>query len=275
MQSWRDSILTSDSSFQVSGWLSTPIMLHSGPASVIERPWHGWRVSVGYVPLDMAEAAVLASCTDLLGDRWMDVSPPAPSLVAVRATRWPARASGDENLIDWPWVSHSTFWAYERALAWLKQADKAWVNQPDAAFGSWVAVMTAQLFDAPDLLLPFDHPIRPFVCDWTSLAERLMTLDVTPLGQAWLNAVGLLCTPEMGMTSHTNIPPLLPPERAKHVQSLRTMRATKLLPPLQKLAKSWAPTAEQPAKQSATKGTESASSRVRARRPPPAPRGAA
>jgi hypothetical protein len=123
-------------------------------------------------------------------------------------------------------------------MAWLKEADEKWCGQPDAMFGSWVAVMTAQLFDAPgqtptsDEEQPFDRPIQPFACNWPSMAERLMTLDETPLGQAWLNAVGLLCTPEMGMTFRPENPPLLPPEPARRVQRLRDQRSrVSSLPP--------------------------------------------
>jgi len=258
-QSWRDSAGTNDSQFQASGWLSPPSVLQPGPAPVIELPCHGWRIFVGSVPLDTIEAAVLAGCADLLGDRWTGVSPPAPYLAAVRATRSPPLTPGKENLIDWPWVSHSTFWAYERALAWLKQADQAWANQPDAAFGSWVAVMTAQLFDAPDHSQPFDQPTCPFAGDWTSLAKRLEPLDATPRGQAWLNAVGLLCTPEMGMTSYADIlPSLLPSGRATQVQSLRAKRASNLPPALQELAQSWPPPTPE---QSAPKETETAPAR--------------
>jgi hypothetical protein len=244
-QLWRDSLSRNDSALQVTGRLGIPIVLQSGPVAVIERPWHGWEVSVGYVPLETAEAAALVGCADILGDQWVGISPTAGFVQPVRATRWSAPTPGSETLIDWPWVTHSTFWAHERALAWLREADQAWATQPDAAFGSWVAVMTAQLFDAPPQSQPFDQPTSPFACDWTSLAERLMTLDVTPLGQAWLNAVGLLCTPEMGMTSHADIPQLLLPERAAHVQTLRAQRATGLAASWRELAES-RPTAAEP-----------------------------
>ena len=250
-QPWRDSLSRSDTALQVTGKLGIPMVLQSGPVAVIERPWHGWEVSVGYVPLETAEAAVLVGCADLLGDQWVGISPTARFVQTVRATRWSAPTAGSETLIDWPWVTHSTFWAYERALAWLREADQAWANQPDAAFGSWVAVMTAQLFDAPHQSQLFDQPTPSFACGWTSLAERLMTLDVTLLGQAWLNVVGLLCTPEMGMTSHTDIPQLLPPERAGHVQTLRAQRATGLPASWRELVESGPTAAEPPAPKAA------------------------
>ena len=206
------------------------------------QSWHGWRAEIPF-PLETADAAVLVGCIDLLRDRWEDAAPPPlPDLRSLRMTWWPGGAATTaRRWIRWPWVTHTTFWGHERALAWLREADEKWRGQPDAMFGSWVAVMTAQLFDAPGQTppsgqeQPFDRPTQPFACDWPSLAERLMTLDETPLGQAWLNAVGLLCTPEMGMTFRPENPPLLPPERAGRVQRLRDQRRASLPPALQTL----------------------------------------
>ena len=244
-QVWRDSVRGREVGIDVSGRLGTPAEEQWGQVFVVQRPWHGWRASAGFVPLGTVEAAVLVGCLDLLGDRWVDSSydgrPPEAVLEAIRATRWPADASSRERVINWPWVRHSTFWGYERALAWLAEADKAWANQPDAAFGSWVAVMTAQLFDAPVQGQPFDQPTRPLARDWTSLAQRLADLGATPLAatplaEAWLDAVGLLCTPEMGRTQFTGTPPLLPSERAERMQALRAQRARDLPERLRTLA---------------------------------------
>jgi hypothetical protein len=210
--------------------------------------WHGWKAYVESAPLGMAEASSLVGCAELLGDRWEKIEyGPFPSayMPAVRATQWLVATPEVESWIDWPWVSHSTFWGYERSLAWLAEADGIWKGKPDAQFGSWVAVMTAQLFDAPDAPKPFDRPTRPFSRDWTSLADRLTTLgerDGSPLAIAWLEAVGLLCTPEMGMTSLDAIPALLPSSRIDRVQSLRDERAQRFPPWLRELAKSWLPT---------------------------------
>jgi hypothetical protein len=208
------------------------------------QTWHGWRAET-FFPLGTADAALLAGCIDLLRDRWEDaVLPPLPDLRPVRMTWWPGHATSAGRWIGWPWVTHTTFWGYERALAWLDEADEKWRGneQQDPMFGSWVAVMTAQLFDAPGQTPPsdgkkelFDQPTRPFAGDWPSLAERLKTLDETPLGQAWLDAVGLLCTPEMGMTVRSQDPPLLPPEPAGRVQGLREQRRASLPPALQAL----------------------------------------
>jgi len=234
----------------VSGRLGTPVTTQSGEAPAVLRvPWHGWQISAESGLLDMAEVAVLVGCIELLGaqgaDFNLDPSPPVAYLPCVRQTHWGADANG-EGLVEWPWVTHSTFWGYERAMAWLTKAEKAWANQFDAAFGSWVAVMTAQLFDAPGQTQPFDEPTCALAYDWNSLAKRLNDLERTPLAETWLDAVGLLCTPEMGMTSLAVIPAFLPAWRAGHVQSLRDQRFKHLPPTLRELAMSWPQAAEQP-----------------------------
>jgi hypothetical protein len=236
LETLRSSVQRDGSEVKIDGWLDTLPDKPSGEALAVEGvSWHGWQATVGYAPLQTADAAVVVGCIDLLGDRWGEASPPQAFLAPVRATWWPGDNTTQGRWINWPWVTHSTFWGYERALAWLKEADEAWANQKDATFGSWVAVMTAQLFDAPGQTQPFDRPTQAFAHDWPSLAERLKTLDATPRGQAWLNAVGLLCTPEMGMTFSPETPPLLRPARARHVQRLRDQRKGRLPSALQEL----------------------------------------
>jgi hypothetical protein len=231
----------------------TPVTTQSDEAPGVRSfPWYGWQTSAGSGLLDIAEVAVLIGCVELLTAQGADVnfgsSPLVANLGPVRATQWLTQTTS-ERWIDWPWVRHTTFWGYERAMAWLTEAEKAWTGRPDAAFGSWVAVMTAQLFDAPDQTQPFDRPVRALAHDWNSLAKRLEDLDRTPLAEAWLDAVGLLCTPEMGMTCLAEVPTFLPAWRAAQVQSLRDQRVPKLPPSLQELAKSWPKAAEQSAPQ--------------------------
>lgn len=87
-------------------------------------------------------------------------------------------------------MTHSTFWAYERAMNWLDEADKGWAKQLDGAFGSWVAVMTAQLFDVPDERHAFDRPRQALAKNWgasradcaTSVRLRARTPGWTRLG---------------------------------------------------------------------------------------------
>ncbi len=209
-----------------------------GPPVVARRAWYGWQASIGEEPLASADAAVLVGCTELTGERQQgNPSPPQARLDPVRATWWPSGGSRHGDWIDWPWVTHSTYWGYERAMAWLAQAEKIWARdrEPDPEFGSWVAVMTAQLFPASPAE-SFDGSGYPFATNWNSLAGVLSDLDKTPLGQAWLDAVGLLCTPEMGMASQTSFPSWLPPGRAEPVQALRAERAKRLPSHVRKLA---------------------------------------
>jgi hypothetical protein len=224
---------------RVSAWLdSLPSVPSPGGDPVVQhRAWHGWQAYVDFGPLAHADAAVLVGCTELLGDRWNDPSPPVARLDPVRATWWPASGNFKGRWINWPWVTHSTFWGYERAIAWLAQADALWANQPDAAFGSWVAVMTAQLFHASSTEA-FDVPACPLAFDCDSLAGYLRNLDQSenPLSQAWLDAVGLLCTPEMGMDSQAGFLSWLPSERAERIRTLRTDRAKSLPPHLRERA---------------------------------------
>jgi DNA polymerase III delta prime subunit len=252
-----------------------------GEAPVVQRlSWHGWRANLDYVPLDNADGTVLVGCIELLGDRWRDSSPPAAHLAPVRATCWPGDTYDRGRWVTWPWVTHSTFWGYERAMAWLAEAEQAWAEQPDGAFGSWVAVMTAQLFHAPGPGQPFDRPACPLPCDWTSLVGYLGDLASTPLRDAWLDAVGLLCTPEMGMTASTTVPPLIPPDRADHVRTLRAQRTESLPQWLRKLSGLQPPTSEdkEPENQEAegqeaegqeAEGQEAEEDMVKAERPQP------
>ncbi len=266
LQALRGQTPGTSGSFEISGWFGAPLVTQPEQLPAVRYvPWHGWQAYAGSGLLDTAESAVLVGCIELLGDQWGNPSPPpVAALAVVRATQWPAHGASSERWIDWPWVTHSTFWGYERALAWLAETDKAWTDEPGSAFGSWVAVMTAQLFDAPDQTQPFDRPARPIAHDWGSLAERLGELDQTPMAQAWLDAAGLLCTPEMGLPSP--VPVFLPDWRAGHVEALRAERATGVPPPLRALAESGLQAA---AKQGSKPGAAGVAtpSRARNRRP--------
>ncbi len=167
--------------------------------------------------------------------------------------------------------THSTFWAYERALAWLAEADKTWANQPDAAFGSWVAVMTAQLFDAPVKGSRLTSPPVRSRATGRAWRDRLEDLGETPWRTAWLDAAGLLCTPEMGMTSFAAVQALLPsgcyhPDRPSASSPCGAQRAKNLPSSLRSLAQ---PLAEQLAESTAT--TDPSPSRPEARPQHPGP----
>ena len=275
LEALRGSVRGEGTRVDVSAWLDPrPNVPPPGEDPVVQHlAWHGWQASLGSVPLANADAAVLVGCTELLGDRWRDPSPPVAHLGPVRATWWPPSATSQGRWIDWPWVTHSTFWGYERAMAWLAQADQLWIDEPDPDFGRWIAVMTTQLFPASSTEA-FDGLVCPFASDWSSLAGRLSGLDQTPLGQAWLDAVGLLCTPEMGMTARITVP-LLPPGRAEPVQALRAERAKWLPPHVRELAGLAPRTA---GKRAAAKATAETAERKPVRsparaRPAPAPQG--
>ena len=159
--------------------------------------FRGWNVELGSGHLDSAEAKAFVGSMDLVRDeldpdfRWPPHMPP------LRATSYP---HGD--LIVWPWVTHNTFWGYERAAKWLDQSDGEWEGKQDWPFGSWIAVMTAQLFEGTRQT---DTPSSRSSSDWGSLGERLGTLPPSdPMLESWLMTVGLLCTPEMGMETPAN-----------------------------------------------------------------------
>jgi hypothetical protein len=222
----------------------------AGAFPVQRLAWHGWQTDVGYVPLDRADAAALVGCLDLLGlwpgDQRRNTSSALAQPKPVRATWWPPGEADRRGWIAWPWVTHSTFWGYERAMAWLDEADQAWGNGPDAVFGSWVAVMTAQLFHAPGPGQYFDRPTCQLASGWDTLAEYLAELEDTRLGPVWLDAVGLLCTREMGMTNPDVVASLLPPGRMGHIENLRRQRAAMLPPRLREQAGLAEPTEEAP-----------------------------
>lgn len=184
---------------------------------VIGQTWRGWTVLRYNVPLPSDESTAFVGCFELADDRdrpWRI----NPSLPPLRASRLPTKPGAGPVVIAWPWVGHSTFWGYERAAKWLDHAEEQWRNQPYPAFGAWIAVMTAQMFDVrEDVQQPFDVPARELAGSWEQLGHRLDDLQDHDgdsrrgLARQWLIAVGLLCTPEMGMDDPGQQPqPFLP-----------------------------------------------------------------
>lgn len=250
-----------------SAWVSDAATSSSDTPMVLSRSWHGWKVRANFAELSPAEGASLIGAVELTGERPDAIAHRRPEgadfATVPRQTRWSSGGSGEDASIEWPWITHSTVWGYERELAWLAEADKAWQGQPDAVFGSWVAVMTAQLFDAPGGGQPFDRPTKPLATTWEELTERLAALgsrEDDALAGLWLDAVGLLCTPEMGMITITSRPALLPVAAAERVQALRARRNDRLPPPVRGLAQSWPsppdPPTSQPAGGPAAEGDE-------------------
>ncbi len=192
---------------------------------VVSRSWTGWAVDNDKVPLPSAESAALVGCYELAGpwDRPWLLKPYLPPL---RESHLPVPSGGEPLVLGWPWVSHSTFWGYERAVKWLRKAESTWAGQPYHLFGAWIAVMTAQLFDVTadqDRLL--DEPARPVAEDWPGLRTRLDELPDTDPAREWHLAVGLLCTPEMGMAHPGLLPvPVIPPDLAEELDRLRAAR---------------------------------------------------
>jgi hypothetical protein len=222
---------------------------------LITDTWRGWLASLDSARLTSLEATTLVGCIELAGPLWSDASveaefsgdrpapgpaPPTFSSIHLRSIRRTKVGPGHE--ISWPWIQHSTAWGYERALHWLAEVEPIW-KDPGALFGSWISVMTAQLFDAPTARQRFDRPTRPFAGDWTSLADRLAELESGPLTEGWLDAVGLLCTPEMGFPKDelNQIRWPLPPGRAERIQRLRESRTPKLPESIRAVVGSWFP----------------------------------
>ena len=221
------------------------------PAELRTQTLGGWDVSIGYgSSLTRAEATEFAGAQDLLHDH-ASLNYPVPALQSPRETA--VRTSASTGLtVPWPWVSHSTFWGYERAFKWLNEAEAQWNADPDGLFGSWVAVMTAQLFDSPDGAAALDAPrladpeTGGCPATWTGLEARLAQLPrrkasdgqsrtLEPLAVRWLLAVGLLCTPEMGMREPANAANLVPTDMHGQVRALRLARRAELPPALRKL----------------------------------------
>jgi hypothetical protein len=200
--------------------------------------FQGWEVSLGYAPLDSGEATEFVGSLDLLDSDRRAAFPAVPTVEPLRETSLPTNSTTAKS-IPWPWVTHTTFWGYERAVKWLKLVDGLWQGQPDQLFGSWIAVMTAQLFDAP-ADSSMDDP-QQWPRTWPTLATRLGKLPRTPapqgqatvfelLAERWLLAVGLLCTPEMGMSKMgmSTSAGLVPAELQGRVADLRRGRRKSL-----------------------------------------------
>ena len=213
--------------------------------------WHGWTVSQSGAHLTSAESEAIVGCLEIAGDTWYasqgNNGSPLPQVGSARQTRWsvaqPPSPTPDPNQVRpvfWPWVTHTTFWAYERAFAWLAEADAKW-KPPYAPFGAWIAVMTAQLFDAPTGAQPFDRPTKPLAEDWPTLEKRLVELPGGTQRDAWLDIVGLLCTPEMGMTDIEQIQWPLPSDRTSQVQDLRDARTKGLPASVKSRVARWSP----------------------------------
>jgi len=203
-----------------------------GPTEVRTLTLDGWDVSLGYGNvLDRAEAAQFAGAVDLLDQRARPSYPsvpvvPWPRATVVRGTAW---------TVPWPWVSHSTCWGYERAFKWLNAVENLWHEDPDGLFGSWVAVMTAQLFDSQASGACLGEPASPWPTTWQQLRDKLDQLPRRVArgrrkgpqerrAASWLLAVGLLCTPEMGMQEPENAAGLVPAQFRATVQTWRKRR---------------------------------------------------
>jgi energy-coupling factor transporter ATP-binding protein EcfA2 len=224
-----------------------------GPAEVRTLTLDGWAVSRGYGNvLDRAEAAAFAGALDLLDEHARLNYPLVPEVLSPRTTVL-STSAGTAQTVVWPWVRHSTFWGYERAFKWLTAAEDLWRNDPDGLFGSWVAVMTAQLFDSPGDYAPLDAPRlvdsqaeSPWPTKWDELETWMAQLTgrTASGGQdshldsrvdRWLLAVGLLCTPEMGMQEPKKAANLVPRNLRARVRELRRSRSANR-PELQGLA---------------------------------------
>jgi hypothetical protein len=86
----------------------------------------------------------------------------------------------------------------------LHLAERQWSTESDPLFGSWIAVMTAQLFPRPGAWMGEWTDAQPL--SWAQLDQRLVELDESPLGRRWRIAVGLLCTREMGLSGDRQLP---------------------------------------------------------------------
>jgi hypothetical protein len=210
--------------------MSRPTAPVSDVPEVVDLPWDGWDILHHGSPLLTSDARAFIGCLGLTSERERprELEPSVPSL---RETHLPPAPGKRPNIIPWPWVSHSTIWGYERALKLLQQADKQWAAQPDARFGSWISVMTAQLFDViDDPGHPLDLLMPEIAGDWETLRARFDKLpdpDPTqelPLVSDWRLAVGLLCTPEMGMKDPDRLTPAIPDDLVKELAELRERR---------------------------------------------------
>jgi hypothetical protein len=220
-----------------------------GPTEIRTQTFGGWDVYFSSL-FSRDEAGAFAGALDLLHER-AGLKYSAPLVQSPRETT--LRTSlHDEWTVPWPWVRHTTFWGYERAFRWLKEVEALWGSDPDRLFGSWVAVMTAQLFDSPDGDAVLDaprlaDPRAPWSASWPELGTRLEQLPrrPAPAGRAsafvpraehWLLAVGLLCTPEMGLQEPESVANLVPSQMRRRVAELRQSRRRALPPALQGLA---------------------------------------
>jgi hypothetical protein len=263
LRRWRDDLRELRDGTVVQARVSAPRPLAeqspAGPPrpTVYRLDFEGWdvRLASGLLPSD--EARRLVGCLELAGGEAGENLRPAlrPYLRPLRESHLEDRPGQRSAAYPWPWVDHTTFWGYERAANWLRQADDRWQGQPDAAFGAWVAVMTAQLFDTPtDAADPLALPVGGLPDTWEKLAERLADLeDPQEPGERyswtcnnWLLVVGLLCTPEMGMRQVHDVPWAVPRDLAEEVQNRRIERRQHLPAVAQWYVDSWSPVTASP-----------------------------
>jgi hypothetical protein len=177
-----------------------------GPLVIRTSKFHGWRVQTPGGPLPPTDSSAYVGCLELAGDD-LDIDPgtaQAPYMGPLRETVLPAYAERAEITVSWPWVRHSTYWAYERAARWLHVAERQWSTESDHLFGSWIAVMTAQLFPRPGSWMGEWTESQPR--SWAQLDQRLVDLGESPLAGRWRITVGLLCTREMGLSGDRQLP---------------------------------------------------------------------
>jgi hypothetical protein len=259
LQRWSDDLMKLTDVTVVHARVSTPCPVAEQSAADPLRPtayrldFEGWDVHLPSGPLPSTDARRLVGCLELAGRQAGENL--RPYLRPLRESRLEDKPGQRSTPYPWPWVDHTTFWGYERAVDWLRQAEKRWQGQPDAVFGAWVAVMTAQLFNtSTDAENPLALPVCGLPETWEELAERLSSLEDPPeLGEHrsrrcnnWLLIVGLLCTPEMGMRQVKAMPWVVPAELAEQVQNLRVARRQHLPAAAQWYVDSWSPVAAPP-----------------------------
>jgi hypothetical protein len=95
--------------------------------------FRGWDVRLRNERLASADARIFTGSIDLLDDQ--ELAPrPIPAMESLRATVLLGQESksGKDppattvNSIAWPWVTHTAFWGYERAIQWLAAVDSRW-----------------------------------------------------------------------------------------------------------------------------------------------------
>ncbi|GAA0464663.1 hypothetical protein Ade02nite_31710 [Paractinoplanes deccanensis] len=190
-----------------------------------------WRVlDQSERPMDRESSALVMAGIDLIGagpqsvfDRGVHFSVPSLRQTEIAANAGPGSALGDDPRqtvrIDWPMLTHTTLWGYQRAAQVLAAAERTWRKFPAPEHGAWVAAMTALLQEAvfEERVTPNRLPRVP--SGWEPLGEMLHDLPPTPLVDEWLVAVGWLCTPEMGL--HDAHPHLVPVQLLSAIQQRR------------------------------------------------------